>query len=378
MYYKHDWESAKNRLLAFWANKSTDRALVGVLAPRKGSAYTSYAELRAGLDANLNAIPEGDHEAIHQWWVDPEQNYHRMIEWFENTYFGGEAVPCTFVNWGAMAMAAFYGSQPDFRKETVWYLPSIDNLETWSFQFNPDTNVYWQQTMAIMRLLVERNQGEYFIGTPEFGTAGDLLSLMRGMERFALDLLESPEASKKAINMLSETWVRLHEEVYQLTRSKNDGGGILAWMLLWAPGRISQLACDFASIISPGMFRTFFVPEIEQEGNWCEHGVYHLDGPQAMRSTLDTLLHLPQIQTIQWTPGENLAPTYSPQYVPGYKKIQAAGKRLYLLVEPEEIEPLLQELSPRGLFLRTHADSEEQANDLLRSIEKWSRRETAR
>jgi hypothetical protein len=122
------------------------------------------------------------------------------------------------------------------------------------------------------------------------------------------------------------------------------------------------------------MYRQFFVPEVELEGNWTEYGVYHLDGPQAMRSTLDTLLGIPQIKTIQWTPGENLAPTYSPQYIPAYHKIQAAGKRLYLLVEPQEIEPLLKELSPRGLFLRTHADSEDEANELLKKTEQWSRK----
>ncbi|MBE3040030.1 MAG: hypothetical protein IMZ62_14630, partial [Chloroflexi bacterium] len=234
------------------------------------------------------------------------------------------------------------------------------------------TNPYWQQILAIVRCFLERNNGRYFIGTPEFGTAGDLLSLMRGMERLALDLMEYPEAVEQAIQVLASAWVDLHEKVYQMAYEDNQHGGTLAWMLLWAPGRISQLACDFSSIISPRMFKTFFIPEVKIEGNWCEHGVYHLDGPAAMRSTLDPLLAVEQIHTIQWTPGENLAPTYSSQYIPGYQKIQAAGKRLYLLVEPHEIEPLLTELSPRGLFLRTHTDSEDEVRDLLKKVETWS------
>jgi len=143
-------------------------------------------------------------------------------------------------------------------------------------------------------------------------------------------------------------------------------------MLLWSPGRHDQVACDFSSIISPHMFRTFFIPEIEQEGGWCEYGTYHLDGPAAMRNTLDTLLTIEQIDTIEWTPGENLAPTFSTQYIPAYQKIQVAGKRLFLLVEPHEIEPLLQVLSPKGLFLSTHVDSEEEADDLLRKVATWS------
>jgi len=372
MYYKSDWETAKQRMRAFWNNEIIDRYCIGITAPRKTSRYHSYAALTDGLNERLNAIPENDREAIYQWWVDPEQNYQRMIDWFDHTYFGGEAIPCTFVNWGAMAMACFYGSQPVFNKETVWYLPCIQDWDTWECKFDRAENIYWQQTLAIVKYYLENNAGRYFVGTPEFGSAGDLLSLMRGMDRLALDLIDYPGHCHKAIKLLGDTWIELHEQVYQMTYTANDNGGVLAWMLLWSPGRHSQLACDFASIISPSMYRNFFIPEVKQKGDWCKYGTYHLDGPAAMISTLDILLEIEQIDNIQWTPGENLAPTYSPQYIPAYKKIQAAGKRLYLLVEPYEIEPLLTHLSPKGLYLRTHVDSEDEANDLLRKAEAWS------
>ncbi len=261
MYYKPDWAQAKKRILSYWNNEDTDRCCVAVTAPRKSSPYKSYAELQKVLDASLGALNEEDQEGIRCWWTDPEQNYARMVNWFENTYFGGEAIPCTFVNWGAMALAAFYGSRPDFRKETVWYHPAIEDLESWQWQFDECQNLYWRQTMDIMNLLVERCDGRYFIGTPEFGTAGDLLSLIRGMERFALDLVEYPEASIKAIEVLGKAWVRLHEQVYQITQPHNDGGGTLAWMLLWAPGRISQLHA-ISLLISPRMYKEFFVPKL--------------------------------------------------------------------------------------------------------------------
>jgi hypothetical protein len=37
-----------------------------------------------------------------------------------------------------------------------------------------------------------------------------------------------------------------------------------------------------------------------------------------------------------------------------------------------KIEPLLAELSPKGLFLCTQASSEEEADNLLRSVARWS------
>lgn len=374
MYYKPDWEKAKKRFEAFWNNEIIDRCCIAVYAPRKTSKLPPFPELQWGpWLGGLEKFADNDIEAIRKWWTDPEENYKRMISWFENTYFAGEAIPATYVNWGAMAMAAFYGSPAEFKKTSVWYPAVIDNWDNWQWKFDKQTNPYWQQTLAILRYLLERSDGKYFVGTPEVGSAGDLLSLLRGMDKLCMDIIDNPEAVKKGIDVLGDTWVDLHEEMYHITYKANDQGDVLAWMSLWAPGRHDQVACDFSSVISPVAFREFFVPEIQKEGGWCDYCTYHLDGPDAINNHLDTLLQIEQIDNIEWTPGSGCPPTLSPQYIPKYKKIQQAGKRLYLLAKPEEIEPLLSELSARGLFICTQADSEEQANELLKKIEKWSK-----
>jgi hypothetical protein len=173
---------------------------------------------------------------------------------------------------------------------------------------------------------------------------------------------------------MSELWVNLHEDLYQMTYAANDRGGVLPWMSLWAPGRHDQMANDFSSVISTRMFREFFVPEIVAMGEWCDYGTYHLDGQKCIKSHLDLLLSIEQIDNIEFTPGAGQPPTYYPQYIPLYKKIQASGKNLYLLARPAEIEPLLSELAPEGLFLCTDAPSEEEADRLLANVARWSAR----
>ena len=197
---------------------------------------------------------------------------------------------------------------------------------------------------------------------------------MRGMDILSLDLFDNSEEVKKAIDIMGDTWVKFHEEFYQMTKDVNDGAGIIAWMSLWAPGRHTYLACDFSTVLSPKMFKKFFISEIEKEGNWCEYGSYHLDGPEALYAHLDTLLEIDQIENIEWTPGIGNPPTLTQKYIPEYKKIQKKGKKLYLLAQPQEIEPLLKELSPEGLFIQTQTNSEEEANKLIKDIEKWSAR----
>lgn len=374
MQYKPDWEQAKARLEAFWHNEATDRCCAAVFAPRKGSKLPPFPELQHGpWRADIDLLADDDSAGIEEWWTDPQQNLDRMLTWFENTYFGGEAIPATYVNWGAMAMAAFYGSPPIFKKDTVWYPPVIEDWSTWEWKLDHATNPWWNQIFEITRHLIQESRGRYFIGTPEVGSAGDLLSLMRGADQLAMDLIENPEPVKQGIQVLADTWVEFHEQMYQLTKPHNDGGDVLPWMSLWAPGRHDQIACDLSTMLSPAMFKEFFRPEIVQECAWCECSTYHLDGPQAMRSHLDTLLEIDEIDNIEWTPGVGSPPTFTPAYIPQYRKIQAAGKRLYLLAQPDEVKPLLDVLSARGLFLCTSANSEDEANDLLKAIQGWSK-----
>lgn len=375
MDYKPDWEIARQRLLAWWNHAILDRCCIAVHAPRKSSTLPPFPDLQNGpWLGGLEAISDDDQAALAQWWKDPELNYQRAITWFENTSFGGEALPVTYVNWGAMAMAAMFGSPPQFTKTSVWYPAVIDDWETWTWQFDPATDPTWQTLLAIVRRFVEAAPGKFFVGKPELGNGADVLSLLRGMDRLAMDLYLHPEAVKRGVDVISDAWVTLMEQAYQLTTAVNAGGDVLAWMGLWAPGRVDQIACDFSTAISPAMFAEFFVPEIVKMGNWCEYGVYHLDGPACMKNMLDPLLEVPQIKAIQFTPGAGAPPTYTEAYIPRYQQILASGRNLYLLVQPHEVEKILAVLPPEGLYMRTYVESEEEAEDLLRQVTKWSAR----
>ncbi len=145
MYYKEDWAMARQRLELFWREREIiDRPCVAVFALRKTSKLPSFPELQWGpWLGGLDQVPEDDADGLRRWWADPEQNHARLITWFENTYFGGEAIPATYVNWGAMAMAAFYGSPARFNRTSVWYPAVIDDWEAWQWSFDPSRNQAW-------------------------------------------------------------------------------------------------------------------------------------------------------------------------------------------------------------------------------------------
>lgn len=374
MYYKEDWPKARQHLEAFWRGEDIDRPLAAVFAPRTERSVV-FPELQHGpWTGGLDEVPDSDAEAIERWWRDPEENLKRMLHWFENTYFGGECVPATYVNWGASAAAAFFGSRPRFNRRSVWYEKCIDRWEDWRWDFDEKVNPWWNNIRDIIEHLNLNARGRYFVGMPEFGNAADNLSLMRGMDNLAIDCYDEPEAIEKAIDFMDSWWVRLHEELYQFTAETNDSGGVLPWMSLWAPGRIDQLACDFSSVLSPAMFRALFIPDIEKMGEWTEYGMYHLDGPACIRSHLDALLEVDCIKAIEFTPGAGSPPTLTREYIAQYRKILESGRRLYLLANPDEVEPLCRLLPSKGLFLCTFAESRAQADRMIENMYRWSRK----
>lgn len=375
MYYKPDWEQARQRMVAYWNHTVLDRACIAVHAPRKDSRIPPVPKLNNGpWLGGLEKFDDDDHASIEHWWQDPEENYRRMITWFENTYFAGEALPATYINWGAMSMAAMLGSPAEFSKTSVWYPVVIHDWDQWGWRFEPGSNPTWQTILRILERLVEGAPGNYLVGKPELGCGSDVLSLIRGMDKLAMDLLDHPQHVKAGVEFISDMWVRLMTQAYQLTAPVNDGGDVLAWMGLWAPGKLDQIACDFSTVISPAMFKEFFVPEIVKMGDWCDYGVFHLDGPACMKRILDPLLELPQIKAIQFTPGAGAPPTYTEAYIPRYRKILESGRNVYLLVEPGEVEKIMEFLPPEGLFMRVYVDSQEQADDMLKKVTRWTAR----
>jgi hypothetical protein len=93
-----------------------------------------------------------------------------------------------------------------------------------------------------------------------------------------------------------------------------------------------------------------------------------------MKNMLDTLLEIEQIKAIQFTPGAGSPPTYTEAYLPRYQQILQKGKNLYLLVQPYEVEKILAELPPEGLYMRTYVDSQDEAEMLIEHVVRWSTR----
>jgi hypothetical protein len=117
------------------------------------------------------------------------------------------------------------------------------------------------------------------------------------------------------------------------------------------------------------MFREIFLPAVRRQTEFLDHAVYHVDGIGSF-AHVDALCELPRLQALQILPG---AGKPSPlHYMDVLKRVQSKGKNLHITVPPGEVQTALEELSARGLFIRTVCESEGEARRLLNDAQRWS------
>jgi len=142
----------------------------------------------------------------------------------------------------------------------------------------------------------------------------------------------------------------------------NDAG-------MWAPKRPWDIHCDVSSMVSTEDFVKIFWPSqksvIDQSDGY---NYYHVDGFGVLNH-LDFILEEPNIQAIQWLPGDNRF--HCLEYLDIYKKILSKGKAVQVFADYRDILPFLKEIPPRGVcFNVLNCPDEDAAYKLVEDVNK--------
>ncbi len=340
---------------AWWEGEIIDRPLIQVTAPRKG--------VRPDFSWN-------EWHLVHNL-TDPERVVREFEKYCEQTFFGGESFPNLWINLGPGIIGAFMGAEPKIADDTVWF----ETPKPWEQVFSqvkldPD-NKWWKTTQRVTSQVVEMSDGRFFVGMTDLGGNLDIAASLRGTQNLLFDLLDSPERVKQLLSNINQLWLEYFSRLNHIIERKMEGTS--AWMQIWSPGKWYPLQCDFSAMISPGLFEEFVAPYLQEQCKWLDHKIYHWDGPGEIPH-LEILLDIPGLDGIQWTPGDANPGVGSPEWFPLYKRIQEKHKLLVLLdMAMGDIERVINELSPRGLLISTRCTSEDEARDLLRKVERWTR-----
>lgn len=351
MRYKEDWDKAKQRLTAFWNCDIVDRCCISV---------------KAADDEKLNMVRlvPGDDAERTSYWTDPERIIKRNRYRMEHTYYGGEAFPAIFVDLGAGGHAGFFKGAKHYFGDSVWFFPSLTDVETLEFDEN---SFLYKKTLELARAFTEDSKGDYMVSMPDSTGNADALSHLMGPDELMMTMLDDPEGVQGALDKIDKAYKKVMTEVYSIVKDVNEGGSCVDWLSTWAPGFHAQMQADMSVMISNPMFKEFVLPELQSQCKFLDYPLYHFDGIEQIRH-LDDMLAIPELRAIQWTQVAGQPPCTD--FIPELKKIQAAGKGLIIIAGHDQIEPLMENLSSRGLYLITNASSREEADAIIRKVAK--------
>ena len=128
-------------------------------------------------------------------------------------------------------------------------------------------------------------------------------------------------------------------------------------------------SCDLGAMISRDFFNQFSLPYIKKEVKHFRHNIFHLDG-KGVANHVDELLKIEEIQAVQWVQGVGDDKPIM-QWVDFIKKIQEAGKSIVVDLEPEELEPFMDAMDPRGIYLCIPEKEPEQQRRIMDRLLKW-------
>ncbi|MCG3150035.1 MAG: hypothetical protein PCFJNLEI_03502 [Verrucomicrobiae bacterium] len=323
-----DFPAIARRYEAWWAHACDDRPLF------IASANSNPARPRT---RRLELLGQPD-----EWLAAKQLD-------LSQTHSVGDALPHIRVDFGPVLLGGLLGGKIEFGSDTTWTHAFIDddwsNAPDWRLR---DDNQYWKQFQHLTRLVAAEARSRFLVCAPDFGGSADVLLNLRGPTGLCLDVLEHPDRVRAAIDAIYPAWRQAYTEFYRLT--VGAGAGVLTWVQLWSNRPYMPPACDFNYLIGPDEFQRLCLPDIARQAATAGRAVFHLDGPGAARH-IDALLELPELQAIQFTPGEGTPSAVA--WLEMFRKIQRAGKSVLISCPANEVLVLLEELRPDGLALWT-------------------------
>lgn len=350
---KPDFEQAMQRIEAWFNHEPLDRPPV------------RFSQHNAEYSGD-NAPDNRRWPSLKARWFDAEYQVDFFLESIQGRRFYGETFPVFSPNLGPNVYAAFYGAELDYAEVTSWVIHCIhdwDDIQSLKFD---RSNEYYRGIEELTRVALQKCAGKFMVGYTDLHGSLDCVADWRGQQPLCLDLADAPERVHQMLDIADKDFLPLFDHYDQLLKA--HGQLSVNWMDIPSRGKMHVPSCDFTSMVSPRAFSEFYLPSLLAEVKHMTHNIFHLDGKGLLRH-LDKILAIPEINAIQWVQGvgDDLPIL---QWIPVIKKIQAAGKGVIVDLQLDELEPLIAQTSPHGLFLCIPAEEKDQP-DILKRLERW-------
>lgn len=350
--WKENWDTVRSHYEAWWRSEGP---ILNISCPSPD------------FEGRAHAPQPCEPKDARQKHTDPEWFATNQRYSLSQSLFLADSLPMAHTDLGVVQLAACLGAEPSFNDDTVWYNECFDHPDDCPTLRLDKSNSWWQAYKQIMIEVYNRSAGDYLVGMPAFGSNLDVLAELRGAQNLLFDLIDQPEWVKQKLDEINQVFFDAFDDYYEHIQLA-DGSSAFTYFGIWGPGKMSQVQCDFAAMISPDMFREFVIPPLQKQCAWLDHSLFHLDGPTCI-AHLPHLLKIPELDAVQWTPGAGQPSPGDASWYGLYEQILNADKSFQINTSPNEAKQILKTFGAKGVYLVVRADSREEADDLITLVD---------
>ncbi|MEK6796950.1 MAG: hypothetical protein AABZ39_19405 [Spirochaetota bacterium] len=350
--WKNGWDDTRAHYLKWWSHT--------------GHVVVAYGKALYQKPPHEGVARMAKASSLEQQWLDPvwRAAYEESIVAAADYPF--DNLPIAHTSIGPGSLALYLGSEAALQDHTVWYDPCITDPEHHpALRFDPN-NRYWKIHEAIIRENLKRSCGRYFIACPDIIENIDVLASLRDAQTLLMDMVDRPSWIKERVAEINEAYFETYDRVYDMIKLP-DGSSVYGHFHLWGPGKTIKVQCDASAMFSPDMFNEFVTPQLTEQCEWCDHSLYHLDGPDAI-CHLDNLLAIKPLDAIQWIPGAGKPDAGQTLWYPMYEKILGAGKSLQIAVQIKDLKRTVDAIGSTGVFWQVFGVETEEDIGTVRTL----------
>ncbi len=345
---------------AFWSRAKQPRPLASF---RVGDFFFArhFPAARPLLEPDRLISPEM--LILSEFLPDYERLFRQAEELGQDGFWTGE--PFTGIPW----MEAILGCPIRAGRESFtsrpWLASPLEAMEQVRFDpQNPWLGKYLEFTAA----LVAQSRGRYPVGMPIMRGPADMLGALLGQQQMVMALMTAdPQVMHRLIERVTRAFLAVIEAQRRLI-PPFYGGQALGFYHVWAPGTAIWFQDDLSCILSPNLYRQFFLESARLILAGHDYTAVHLH-PNSL-FILDDLLTLENLKAVEIN--KDISGPGVKEMLPVLARImQTRGLILWGDLTIEDLELVKQNLPCRGLALNMVAPTPDEAVARLEYIRKW-------
>ena len=346
MKYKPNIAEVLTRYQAFWQKSVHDRPPIRIRYPIPGQS-----------DEDWPAACQSP-ETYYPYWNNVYQQRMTLLD---------DDVCSAAPDMGPGFMGGVMGCPVHFDHGTSWSehcLKDWTDLETFRHVTFDERNPWLKHLKSMCDTFAEQGHGKCAPGIAMLTGPGDIMTALRGPTEICMDFYADPEHTRELAEICTQAWIAVEQAQFDWITPFE--GGYCDNYSIWTPGRSGYFADDISTLISPALYRKHLfefdcriADSLETPWIHTHSGGVHI---------VPEFLKIPGLIAVQIVNDQPAGPTLQ-EIVPILKQIQEHHGLLLRKYPMEELEAVLSELSPEGLYIDTHCESFDDANRILKAWE---------